>query len=644
MADPTSDPAAAPAGDADSVARLHLSTTEQRNPASADLDRMSALEIVRVMNAEDHKVADAVERALPQVARAVDAVVAGMRSGGRLIYMGAGTSGRLGVLDAAECPPTFRTDPELVVGLIAGGRGAMFRAVEGAEDSAELGASDLDELGLTDRDTVVGIAASGRTPYVIGGLDRAREVGAATVSIACNLGAVVSRHAEIAIEVDNGPEVVTGSSRLKSGTSQKLVLNMISTAAMVRLGKVYGNLMVDVAPTNTKLVDRAERIVVDATGCDRATAQAALRACDGHAKTAIVMVQRGVDAPAARAALTAAGGFVRQAIQMDTQPQPPVPTASAAADCPEGVPPAEARYLGLDIGGSSTRAVVCTAAGTVLHRGSAGGGNIHSSSASLRDSIEQALRGCDMSRVVSAAAGVAGAGAARGAEVTETVIGTLGSLGVDRGACTVVSDFEIAYRSAAPGPDGRLLIAGTGAVAARFDDWTPVVRRDGLGWLLGDTGSGTWIGRQVLRAVASDLDGAGPATALTSMVQDALGATGTVDSQWLVRAVADTRPAEWARFAPLALSADGDPVVAQILDAAADALVRTVESVGDGTVVLAGGLLTGRTSPEGRRSPLRERIERALGPCITATAPVIGACALAAERAGAVMDREGAVL
>lgn len=316
-----------------SEAQSPLGTTEQRNPVSADLDRMSALQIVTVMNEEDHKVADAVQRALPQVARAVDAVVESLRAGGRLIYMGAGTSGRLGVLDAVECPPTFRTDPDLVQGLIAGGRAAMFRAVEGAEDSAELGASDLDELHPTVHDAVVGIAASGRTPYVMGGLDRARALGATTISLACTPDAIVSRHADIAIEVDNGPEIVTGSSRLKSGTSQKLVLNMISTAAMVRLGKVYGNLMVDVAPNNTKLIDRAERIVIAATGCDRERARAALRAADGHAKTAIVMVVRGVDAARAREALAAADGFVRTAIE---DPDVTAETARRAAKPAEG--------------------------------------------------------------------------------------------------------------------------------------------------------------------------------------------------------------------------------------------------------------------------------------------------------------------
>lgn len=300
-----------------------LAATEQRNPASAALDTMSSLGIVSVMNAENRRVADAVQAALPQIARAVDVVVAGMQAGGRLIYIGAGTSGRLGVLDAAECPPTFRTPPGLVVGLIAGGREAMFTAAEGAEDDAGLGVADIDGLDVGEHDTVVGVAASGRTPYVVGGLVRARERGAATVSLACTEQAPVSGYADVAIEVIAGPEVLTGSSRLKAGTAQKLVLNMISTAAMVRLGKVYGNLMVDVAPTNAKLIDRARRIVVAATGCDDERATAALDAADGHAKTAIVMVACDLDADEARRRLDAADGFVRAAIGGDAHPIPP---------------------------------------------------------------------------------------------------------------------------------------------------------------------------------------------------------------------------------------------------------------------------------------------------------------------------------
>ena len=298
---------------------MHIgATTESRNPRTLNLDELSIDELLATMNAEDARVPAAVAAALPAIGRAVRAAADALRAGGRLIYFGAGTSGRLGVLDAAECPPTFGADPNQVIGLLAGGQGAMFKAVEGAEDSAELGAADLEAIELSAADIAVGIAASGRTPYVIGGLDYAREIGAATVSIACNPGAEVGRHADVSIEVDNGPEVLTGSTRLKSGTSQKLILNMISTATMVRLGKVYGNLMVDVRPTNEKLVSRAIGIVAAATGCDAETARQALADADNHAKTAIVAILCGIDSEAARARLAGADGFVRAAIA-DTQ-------------------------------------------------------------------------------------------------------------------------------------------------------------------------------------------------------------------------------------------------------------------------------------------------------------------------------------
>ena len=288
--------------------------TETANPLTGALDAMSVTEILRVMNDEDAAVAGAVAAQIPGIARAVELAVSALAHGGRLVYQGAGTSGRLGVLDAAECPPTFGTDPAQVVGLLAGGPDAMFRAAEGAEDSASLGAADLDAIGLTDRDVVVGLAASGRTPYVIGGLDRARALGAATVAISCTPHALVSGHADVAIELDNGPEVLTGSTRLKAGTSQKLVLNMISTATMVRLGKVYGNLMVDVRPSNEKLVDRAVRIVQAATDCDAETAHRALADADGHAKTAIVAILCGVDTATARERLDDGAGFIRRAV------------------------------------------------------------------------------------------------------------------------------------------------------------------------------------------------------------------------------------------------------------------------------------------------------------------------------------------
>lgn len=290
-------------------------TTETRNPKTMELDTMSVEEFLRVMNEEDRRVPEAVAAAIPALAQAVELVAKGFRNGGRLVYLGAGTSGRLGVLDAVECPPTFGTPPEQVVGLIAGGERAFVKAVEGAEDSTELARQDLAEIGITSNDVVVGIAASGRTPYVIGGLDYARENGVPTVAIACNPGSEVSKHADVAVEVDNGPEVLTGSTRLKSGTSQKLMLNMLSTASMVQVGKVYGNLMVDVMPTNEKLVERAQRIIATATGCDAATAEKYYESADGNPKTAIVMILAEVDREEAIRRLEASGGFVRSAIQ-----------------------------------------------------------------------------------------------------------------------------------------------------------------------------------------------------------------------------------------------------------------------------------------------------------------------------------------
>ncbi|MER6441760.1 MULTISPECIES: N-acetylmuramic acid 6-phosphate etherase [unclassified Streptomyces] len=294
---------------------MDLSTlgTESRNPRTAELDRMPVTELLATMNDEDQTVALAVRTALPRIAEAVEKITASLRAGGRLVYLGAGTSGRIGLLDAVECPPTFGTDPDRVVGLLSGGPGAFVLAVEGAEDSPQLAVTDLEGIGLTARDTVVGLAASGRTPYVVGGLEHARAVGASTVSVACNSDAVISRHADVAIEVPTGPEILTGSTRLKGGTAEKLVCNMLSTATMVQLGKVYGNLMVDLRATNEKLVDRARRIVAQATGSDLDAASAALQEADGHAKTAIVMLLAGCTRQEAIARLEAARDDVRAA-------------------------------------------------------------------------------------------------------------------------------------------------------------------------------------------------------------------------------------------------------------------------------------------------------------------------------------------
>ncbi|SFH54039.1 N-acetylmuramic acid 6-phosphate etherase [Pisciglobus halotolerans] len=291
---------------------LNKLTTETRNEQTMHLDELSTLELLQVMNEEDQKVARAVQNELPAIATVVDAVIDSFKQGGRLIYMGAGTSGRLGVLDAAECVPTFSVDPSMVQGLIAGGMKAMTVAVEGAEDDTGLGAEDLKAIQLTEKDMVLGIAASGRTPYVIGGLTYAKEIGAKTAALSCNKGAKISRYAETAIEVEVGPEVLTGSTRLKSGTAQKLVLNMISTGSMVGIGKVYQNLMVDVKPSNQKLVERSKRIIQQATGCSYETATSAFEQADHQVKLAIVMVLNNCSKEEAEQKLKAANGFIRK--------------------------------------------------------------------------------------------------------------------------------------------------------------------------------------------------------------------------------------------------------------------------------------------------------------------------------------------
>lgn len=294
------------------LARLE---TEARNPNTSELDTLSTSELVGVLHRENMTVAEAVAKTLPQVTRVVDILAERLRRGGRLFYVGAGTSGRLGVLDASECPPTFGVSPELVQGIIAGGNTALTNSIEGAEDEPETGRRDLLARNVRAEDVVIGIAASGRTPYVIGALDAAREVGAATAAIVNTSDSALSRHADITMAAVTGPEPLTGSTRLKAGTAQKMLLNLLTTATMVRLGKVYGNLMVDVAATNGKLRDRAIRIVVSATNADRASAEQALISADWHAKTAIVMLLAGVSAQEAQARLSSANGWVRVALE-----------------------------------------------------------------------------------------------------------------------------------------------------------------------------------------------------------------------------------------------------------------------------------------------------------------------------------------
>ncbi|MBC1484536.1 N-acetylmuramic acid 6-phosphate etherase [Listeria sp. FSL L7-1485] len=289
--------------------------TEGRNKKTVDLDTLSPKEILAVMNEEDATVPTAIKKVLPQIERIVSGVINSFEQGGRLIYLGAGTSGRLGVLDAAECVPTFGVAKEQVIGLIAGGEKAFVTAVEGAEDSISLGQADLKEIQLTKHDFVIGIAASGRTPYVIGALDYANSIGAKTGAISCNANAEISAHADIAVEIVTGAEVLTGSTRLKAGTAQKLVLNMISTASMVGIGKVYKNLMVDVLSTNKKLEERSKRIIMEATEVDYETASRFYETSGRHVKVAIVMILTDSSKEVALEKLKAAKGFVRNTIK-----------------------------------------------------------------------------------------------------------------------------------------------------------------------------------------------------------------------------------------------------------------------------------------------------------------------------------------
>ncbi len=290
-------------------------TTEKRNIASMRIDMADPIEIIRIINDEDKKIAFAVEQELPYIAKAVEMVAHTFANGGRLFYIGAGTSGRIGVQDAAECPPTFGSDPEQIQGLIAGGRRAIFKAQEGAEDKEENGANDIMAHGVTERDVVCGIAASRRTPYVVGAVKKAREIGAKTLFVTTNPRSQFNIDVDVAICPEVGPEVIMGSTRMKSGTAQKMVLNMITTAAMVLQGKVYENMMVDLQMTNKKLEERSKKIVMTITGVDYDEAERVLRLANGHVKTAVVMIKANVNAEDAKKRLAKGGGFVRRAIE-----------------------------------------------------------------------------------------------------------------------------------------------------------------------------------------------------------------------------------------------------------------------------------------------------------------------------------------
>lgn len=601
--------------------------TESRNPASARLDDLSSLELVELMTAEDATITAAVLTQKERIAAAIDAVAGRLANGGRLIYCGAGTSGRLGVLDAAECPPTFQTNPDQILGLIAGGPGAMFRAVEGAEDSEALGRSDLEALSLTSADAVFGIATSGRTPYVLGALTYAKSVNALSLGFACNPGSPLEAVADIAIVPVVGPEVLSGSTRLKAGTATKLVLNMLSTGAMVRLGKVFGNLMADLKATNIKLVARTNRIVRALTDLDEPAATALLTACDGELKTALVAKLAGVSVAAARELLTAHGGRIKAALGSVAPTPRPV-----RADL----------VLGIDGGGTQTLCLLADrATGTVLGRGEAGPSNIQSVGvtaglAALDDGIDRAFAAANLGRatVASACLGLAGVDRKEGLDVIQEWAARVGL--ADR--VTVANDATLLLAAGTPDGWGLAVIAGTGSIAFVKTSDGRVGRCGGWGHLLGDEGSAYAIALNGLRAACRSYDGVTPPTVLVERFVQRMQLTAAPDFIYSVYRGAWDRSAI-AGLAPVVFEAAeaGDATAEAIVSEQATELARTAARAARANglpptgvpVAVAGGVLT-------KNERFRERFLAALadngvspGPVRVVTEPAVGAVVLA---------------
>jgi N-acetylmuramic acid 6-phosphate etherase len=602
--------------------------TESRNPASTRLDELTPLELVRLMSAEDARVAPAVAACAEVIARAIEVIAERLGRGGRLVYAGAGTSGRLGVLDATECPPTFNSPPGQVVGVIAGGPDALTRAVEGAEDHPEYAEHALAALGLGAGDVLVGIATSGRTPYVGGALAYARRVGAFSVGLFCNPDSDLLPLPDLAIVPAVGPEVLTGSTRLKAGTATKLVLNLLSTGAMVRLGKTYGNLMVDLRATNSKLRARANRIVRTLTGLSAEPAGELLQRCGGELKTALVAHLAGVAPDEARARLQAAGGQVRSAV-------------GAAKQRPAEAAPCGALYLGVDGGGSHTVALLASADGAVLGSGVGGPSNLQAvgperAFQALEEAVAGAYKAAGLSRTPAAGACLGLAGAGR--EADRGLVRDWAARTNLAGRVEVTTDVALLLPAGTPAGWGVAVVAGTGSIALGRTADGRTARSGGWGHLLGDEGSGYALALGALQAVARAADGRGPATLLTDHLLRALGLGGPSELvPWLYQGGRER--AELAALAPLVLGAAeaGDAVAeglveegAQELAAAAAAVARQLGMADQEVpVALAGGALVGSPAyPERFLAALRAEGVHG-GPVTSVAEPARGAVRLA---------------
>ncbi len=571
--------------------------TEARNPASTRLDELTAVELVDLFCAEDATVPAAVAAQRQPIAQAIDAIAARLGAGGRLIYVGAGTSGRLGVLDASECPPTFQTPPEQVVGLIAGGQGAMFRAVEGAEDSTELGETDARALNLSAKDVLVGIASSGRTPYVIGAVRYARRVGAYTIGIACNTDSELEQEVELPVVPVVGPEVLSGSTRLKAGTATKLVLNMFTTGAMVRLGKTFGNLMVDLKATNSKLKARSNRIVRTVTGVDAAAADVLLQKCNGEVKTAIVCQLGNFSPDQARAKLAAAGGRVGLVLGSVAK------TVSAA---PAERPRRPDLVVGIDGGGTRTFALLAVAeTGEVIGRGAGGPSNIQSVGVdaglkALDDAIDRAFQSANLPRatVGGACLGLAGIDRQEGLDV---IHGWAARVALAESG-SVSNDATLLLAAGTPEGWGLAVSAGTGSIAFVRKPGGEVGRCGGWGYTRGDEGSAYQIALSALRASVRAADRCGPQTVLLDRFLAKMSLGSPPD---LIPAVyrGPWDRAAIAGMAPLVLdaAAEGDLVATRIVRSEAAELARTAAGAVHNNglsekglpVALAGGVLLG---------------------------------------------------
>jgi N-acetylmuramic acid 6-phosphate etherase len=576
----------------------HLQT-ESRNPASSRLDELTSVEIVELMNAEDANIAAAVATQKRNIAQGIDAVAAKLASGGRLIYLGAGTSGRLGVLDASECPPTFQSPPEQIIGLIAGGPGAMFKAVEGAEDSPELGRQDLLALQVSSRDVVCGIATSGRTPYVLGAIQYAREVGAYTIGIACNSASELEKAVDLPIIPIVGPEILSGSTRLKAGTATKLVLNMLTTGAMVRNGKTFGNLMVDLKATNVKLVARSNRIVRTVLNVDATVADSLLQECGGEVKTAIVAHLGKLSPEQARLKLAEAQGKIRTALAGLEQPK-------AAQSQIDSRPYRKDLVIGVDGGGTNTIAMLANlSTGEILGRGTAGPSNIQSVGVelglkALDDAIDRAFAQANLprSKVASATLGLAGVDRQEGLDVIHGWAGR-----VDLASkMSVSNDATLLLAAGTPQGWGLAMIGGTGSIAFVRKPTGEIGRCGGWGYTLGDEGSAYIIALTALRASARFADGIGEPTVLLDRFLSRMNLSSPPD---LIPAVyrGPWDRAAIAGMAPIVLqaAAEGDQLALRIIRHEASELALTaytaVKNHGlpmqDLPIALAGGVFLG---------------------------------------------------